>query len=365
MIVLITGGPGTGKTAFTLSQLLEEKYQGRPLYVDGVKDLQIDHEEFDPHKWPDELPEGSLAVIDECQRYWRPAGSGKALPDSIAELETHRHKGIDFFIVTQHPSLLHNNVRRLVGRHIHIVANWAGRKQYEWAECKTDPQQGRANAVTKKYTLPKKVYKLYKSAEVHTKQNRRLPVQVYILGALLVLGAILFARVFGSINDKISGTSAAQSDKTVTATSSTSNAAKGTGVLLPQHFVPRVPHQPETAPAYDEVRKVTTFPKASACVMSERNGCKCYTQQGSRYLTTDNYCKTFIAQSSFDPYRLQPNNNRRDNKGGTGRDGRARVAGAATRAEAPLSSSRDMREKRELVDPYRQTATNYQRTIPK
>ena len=327
MITLITGGPGTGKTAYTVAQLLEEKYKGRPLFVDGVKELGIEHQTFDPKNWPALLPEGALAVVDECQRYWRPAGPGAKVPDSITELETHRHKGLDFFLITQHPSLIHSNVRRLVARHIHIVSTWQGRKQYEWAECKTDPQQGRSTAVSRPYKLPKKVYSLYKSAEVHTKQHRRVPLALYVFGGAICLAGYMGYSLYSSMSEKFE-------EPTMVGLPSVSGSRimrKSGKAARVEDFKPRVPHVPESAPAFDMVRKVTTFPQAKACVYSRKRGCQCYTQQGTRYLTTDNFCLSFVAQGSFDAYKPKPKSKRNNDRNGT--EGRDRAAGSPGRNE--------------------------------
>ena len=42
MITLITGTPGTGKTAYAVSEL--EKISGKNIFVDGIPELQLPHE---------------------------------------------------------------------------------------------------------------------------------------------------------------------------------------------------------------------------------------------------------------------------------------------------------------------------------
>ncbi|WP_446811250.1 hypothetical protein ACH50O_06725 [Methylomonas sp. 2BW1-5-20] len=44
------------------------------------------------------------------------------------------------------------------------------------------------------YKLPKKVFGLYKSASLHTKQERKLPVQLYVLAACVVLMIVIGSR---------------------------------------------------------------------------------------------------------------------------------------------------------------------------
>ena len=184
MITLITGVPGAGKTLYCVDEILTPAVEsGRVVYVDGIPDLLLEHQVSpDPLQWPDWAPEGALIVIDECQRIWRPEAAGRAPHNSIAELETHRHRGLDFVILTQHPNLIHSNVRRLVGRHIHLRRTSLGVYLYEWSECVT-PDSSWKNALVKtKWSHPKRSFGKYKSAEIHNKVKFRLPRSVFVLG---------------------------------------------------------------------------------------------------------------------------------------------------------------------------------------
>lgn len=298
MITLITGSPGSGKTALLVSELM--KCEGRPLFVDGVTDLQLPHEEFNPEEWPKELPDGALAAVDECQRIWRPRGSGSKVPPSVAEFETHRHHGLDFFLITQSPTLLDSNVRKLVGRHLHIVGKWNGRTIYEWPECKTDPTQGRQTAVSRPFTLPKKTFDQYKSAEVHTKLERKKPVALYVLGIMALLLVFVGTRVYSrmsEVTDPVADTVIERNTDFV----SLGGADATTGD--PFDFTPRLKYRPETAPAYDQVREVTDVPNIKACIESASFGCRCYTGQASIYPAPDAVCREIVAGRVFDPYR--------------------------------------------------------------
>ena len=81
-----------------------EDLKNRPLFVDGIPDLKIEHfslpENCDMTTWHEWVPTGAILVIDECQRIFRPRSAGSKVPEFVAQLETHRHKGIDFFLMT-------------------------------------------------------------------------------------------------------------------------------------------------------------------------------------------------------------------------------------------------------------------------
>ena len=184
MLYLITGVPGSGKTLKMISDLMtRQDLKNRPLYLDGIPEvdekiipnLPIPEDETMQtwHKW---APTGAILVIDECQRVFRPRPSGSKVPDFVAELETHRHKGIDIFLLTQHPRLIDSNVRALVGHHCHIgKTNLGVRRMLEWERC-ADPTSSRdvSSAVKSVYTLDKKAFGVYKSAEEHTKIKTKL-----------------------------------------------------------------------------------------------------------------------------------------------------------------------------------------------
>lgn len=314
MITLITGAPGAGKTS-ALVKLLSELAKGRVLYVDGIPDLKVPHVALeDARKWPELVPDGAAIVIDEAQRVWRPAGPGQRVAPDIAMLETHRHRGLDFFIVTQHPKLLHTNVRNLVGRHVHLRdIGVLGRWWYEWPEA-VDPGTWKSAPVKKRYRLDRGSFKLYKSASEHVKPIRSVPPVVYVLGAAVLLAGGLGWYVMRTIGEKSGmvatpapAASAAGSGAlaSVFGGASAGNGARFstvTGASMVASFVPRLAHDPGSAPAFDDLRMVRVMPRVIGgyCQGGE---CYCYTQQGTDAGIGDKACRAWIAAPPFDPYR--------------------------------------------------------------
>jgi hypothetical protein len=190
MINLTTGLPGAGKTLFTLVfvKALAEK-EGRPVYYSGIKDLILPWTEFDASKWP-ECPDGSIIVIDECQRIFRPRGSGAKVPEYVSQLETHRHKGFDLFLVTQHPMLIDANVRRLTERHWHVCRRFGLQRTvvFQYESCKDQPLSNTSVAQRLNWSYPKEAFSYYKSAEIHTVQ-RRIPMRIWMIVAMILLAA--------------------------------------------------------------------------------------------------------------------------------------------------------------------------------
>lgn len=320
MITLLTGAPGTGKTA-ALVAMLEELGQGRQLYVNGIPDLSIPHEKLDePDKWPELVPDGAVIIIDEVQRIWRPRGPGQKVPDHVAQLETHRHRGLDVYIITQGPNLVDSNVRALVGRHVHLRdLGILGRWWYEWPECADNCRTAWKNApIKKRYRLPKRVFSKYKSSSLHVKPIRSVPWMLLVMVVALLGVALLSWQAYGMITAKIS-----PKPLPVTASAIPSTAAPSAQPaplpaapqqpaepiqLAPDErvaFVPRISDRPWTAPAYDDHRRVVTVPYISGalCIKGE---CVCFASDGSRLPgISSKACGEWLKAPPFNPY-VQP-----------------------------------------------------------
>lgn len=306
MITLLTGAPGTGKTAALVS-LLAEFQKNRTIFVNGIPDLAIDHQELeDPTKWHETVPDGCIIVIDEVQRIWRPRGPGQKVPPDIAALETHRHRGIDFYVVTQGPRLVDSNVRALVGRHIHLRdIGFLGRWWYEWPECSDQCATSWKQApIKKRYRLPKAIFTQYKSASVHIKPVRSFPWVVVVMLMALLITAGLAWKSYTSINAKLSPvkpeTVALNAPGQIGHTSVDSAAPPPYDITA---FIPRVSGKPESAPAYDFIRAVTAMPTIIGG-MCMKGVCKCFTQQITDSGLTSSECKDWLANRPFDPYKL-------------------------------------------------------------
>ncbi|MGC4062571.1 MAG: zonular occludens toxin domain-containing protein [Aquabacterium sp.] len=194
--------------------------------IGGIRDLLLEHEPIDvpvcdPESYKDEwtsyrrepgeapldvphsadnwwlwcMP-GDLIVIDECQRLFRPFASGRRIPSFIAKLETHRHYGVDFVLTTQHPQLIHTNVRNLIGRHQHVRRMFGGKSTviYEWDHC-THPDKVKSASVSY-WRHDKKAFELYKSAEVHTKVHSPVPWPLVIAGIGVITFGVLGYRFY-------------------------------------------------------------------------------------------------------------------------------------------------------------------------
>lgn len=330
MITLITGAPGSGKTLYTVDKLLQQlvgttvKGQDedgntvdypRTIYS-NINGLLIDHELIDA-EWLQALHEnkttGAVVVFDEVQRVWpnRPTGSKK--PAAVEYLETHRHDGIDLIIMTQNPQLLDPAVRALVGRHLHMrrVGSMGAAIVYEWDACSN--ALNFKSAFTKHpYRYSRKAQQLYRSAKVHTKQQRRIPFVFWMFLAGLAGAAYMWPNLMSNITSK-GNKQPAQSSQQPASTSPAPAAVplmvnKRAEQLRAQaewhrQYKPRQVGHPHTAPRYDHLTQPVWVPYPAVCVATA-NACRCYDQRGTRLDTPEAICRDY-ADRGFVPDFVQ------------------------------------------------------------
>lgn len=312
MITLITGVPGTGKTALAVSQLLALRGE-RPVFS-NINGLKIDHFPIDHvwvSKWYENAPEDALIVIDEAQHSFRPRPQGSRVPENVAAFETHRHMGVDFILITQRPTLIDANIRGLVGRYLHVRETALSRMIHEASEVVNFQEKSvrEENAKTP-YKLPREVFGLYKSSQLHTKKTRpRLPTAVYLLGfaalALVGLGWYAFDSIKARTADGLQATAAAKGDGRQPAplppVASGAVVVDG-GMRLKLATLPTDPDNPLSAPLYEPVAPPVVAPEVVGCIASASR-CTCYTQQRTPIWLPEEQCRQRVAGEYYDPYR--------------------------------------------------------------
>lgn len=171
---------------------------------DLVRPLNLHFTHFDdPNYWFD-LPKGSKILIDECQQFFPPRQQGSRVPQAIGQLETHRHGGYDLHFITQDPLLVDQNLRRLVGRHVHFFNPFGGKTVTRKESPEVfNPKDYHQNKQATKTTVrhPVEFYGVYYSAEIHT-HKLKLPKKLILLLVLPICiglaGWYLYDSLFGS-----------------------------------------------------------------------------------------------------------------------------------------------------------------------
>lgn len=327
MITLATGLPGNAKTLFMLWYIAAKaKKENREVFYHNIKGLNGpavgNWQEFEPEKWMF-LPDGCIVVMDECQEVFPRKPNGAQLPAHYEELAKHRHKGLDIFIITQHPTLIDNFVRRLVGQHFHSVRKFGLQRAtiYEWSKCEPAPENvsSQKNAVTHKFKFPKEVYTWYKSAEVHT-VKRAIPMKL-VLACLFVVGVIAGgAYTFYRYKHRYDKPSPGELAKSgpgaapggapgVARGGFASDAAKFDPLEDAKEYAwkqtPRVAGLAATAPKYDQMTQPTHVPVPAMCIQKGSVGvgkevsCKCFSQQATPLDVPFTMCLEFARDGYF------------------------------------------------------------------
>lgn len=323
-IELITGLPGNAKTLYTIGEVKKRaEEEGRPVYYAGIKELTLDWTPIEPTKWMD-APAGSIIVIDECQKIFRNRSMGAVAPLHVTELEEHRHKGLDFYLITQHPSLVDPAIRRLTQTHRHMIRIFGMEAStvHKWNGCTPNPDVNAARASSEKvrWAFDKSLYGVYKSAEVHT-VKRSIPMRLKLLLLIpLALGAAAWTVKHFTI-DKAQE----RAEKLGVQTSSAPGVPStqvgmqrhdGPEPFDPmkdaQHYVqmntPRVEGLAHTAPKYDQITQPVRAPVPAACIQvgtpSSEKGvtCKCMTQDATPMAVPFNMCIEFARNGWFQDF---------------------------------------------------------------
>jgi zona occludens toxin len=349
VITIITGSPGAGKTLNTLP-LVEQECEGRKIHYVGIRNLTLSGwEEIsydDARNWRD-YPAGSVFVIDEADLFAaNDPIARRTTPDYVRELARHRHRGMDFYLVTQKPTMVHYELRPHVGRHLHFERQFGreSSRRLEWQRCVDDPTDYhvRKEAITQRVLFPKKYYEAYHSAEVHT-HKPRIPKKLYFIVALFVVAGLLLTTLLRSIQDKsnpeYSEESGSGLSEAYAMTAGERRAGKQAATVTAEEFgnrmLPRIQDIPLSAPMYDGVTDVKTFPRPQ-CIYSHRTAeCRCFTQQATVMHVSYDMCRDIVSNGWFNPYR--------DEEG----DGRARTDRRAL--AAPSSPPQGDREIPKIV----------------
>ncbi|ALR08749.2 hypothetical protein XFFB_05405 [Xylella fastidiosa] len=345
-IHVITALPGGGKTAILVEMLeAEAKRAARPIFAAGIDGLQpglatvLD----DPSQWNARdasgsyvVPDGSIIFVDEAWKWFgRQYGMGglrQITPDHVLALAEHRHRGLDFVWTTQQAhKQLYSFVHGLIGRHTFIKRRFGTRflDVWEWDELveNVNSASNRELSRHKVRTLPKHVYSLYKSAEVHT-ITARIPLRILLIPLCAVLFFVCVWSAWRSLRPSSIGTTLlgqqspqkAELAEPVGAASRSSGGPVGVGqaprwataVAYARDHLPRFPTMPWTAPVFDG-RSLTADPQLIC--MSGGEGldaqgkykgasCTCYTEQGTRYDLLEAECRRIARLGPvYNPYR--------------------------------------------------------------
>lgn len=330
-ITLVTGTPGAGKTLNTIEMVHKRaEKEARAVYYANIDDVTIPgwHKmdaidgadlttAITPHSWYN-APDGSILLIDECQDFYPSMSASAKQPDYIMRFATHRHKGYDVYLITQGPNLINSKLKDWITPHIHYRRIFGGNKTYRYTNEEVVNNIRDVNAIAKaaikqKVKLNPKYFGTYHSASVHT-QNTRINkklLAILAFGVLSIPLAMWYA--YSAVNAKTAAVAVPQGQAVAAADVVQVGGVSPLPSVMPgviaggeQRFdpmtayQPRIAAMPETAPAYDDLRKPQDFPRPNCLKNGKR--CECYTQQGT--LMQDyprDLCLANVKRGYFDP----------------------------------------------------------------
>ena len=332
MLYLTTGANGAGKTLNTLKWVYERAIkENRPVAHNGRFEpveggVLAQWKKIDIKDWQQE-PDGTIFLVDECHNDFPLRAPSSAPPDYVKMLAEHRRRGFDFYMVTQHPQNIDSFVRRLIGSpgwHRHLKRTFGGDlvSVLEWnavnPNCEKDGS-GKTGTVTMQ-AFPKEVYGWYRSASLHT-GKKRIPKQVYLLGAVVVLVPLLgyfgYRSVYGNVTKHATQAQVVDAAPAGPGAPSAASPAASNKVLTAAEYVdartPRLADFPHTAPAYDRVTEPSVAPYPAACVHMGKT-CKCYTQQATLLQVSGEVCLQIVKQGFFMDWAQARNVEREDRR---------------------------------------------------
>ena len=363
-IVLITGTPGAGKTAHMVHMLVNDSMfknsDGTPRKIfTNIKGLNIPdmptidvssiaseqaestdeklsfHDIYQWIKQPEN--HGSVVIIDEVQDVWPARSSGSKVPPNVAWLNTHRHLGVDIFVLTQNPKNIDVNLRGLVNKHLHVAKNKLGmRTLLEWKYCANNPLTQAKDAFAKVHKLDKKIFGYYKSAEVHTENKTKVTKWVFVLPVVLLIMPVALYFSYSLLKNMGNKEKVVEAAGTVAASTPATLEGEisqqiGTGGMTqpqntlgakPEDFVPRMAERPETKPLYDSQRQVQAMEWPVGCIINTKKVCTCYSEQGTKIKEINQQlCKSYVADGlPFNPYKRPEQEQQQANQAGNHSD---------------------------------------------
>jgi zona occludens toxin len=132
-----------------------------------------------------------------------------------------------------------------------------------------------------------------------------------ITGGLVLASLLLVFMVVRTIRSHVDPAPSAAAAASSPATSTSTATKRGTfrevaagtisSATLAVAFNPRIQDRPETAPAYDELRRVVNMPRVvGGYCIGER--CRCINQQNLDAGLSDAACRAWLKSPPFDPY---------------------------------------------------------------
>lgn len=326
-MILVTGQPGHGKTAWAIDHAFNLKKEGREIYASGIKDFDYQRAGFnylaEPENWQD-LPDGSVILLDECYTVFPNRNPGAKVPEHVEAMARHRHRGFDFILIAQQGLQLDPFLRGLYEQHIHVRQTSVLRsktKLKRWNQYQSNVNGACNDAVD--WIRPNYVFDYYTSTtKITTKRHMPMWLRWLLFGVVFLVVILLALKWY--FTGKIAGQSAAHESRSAASVAGSRFGSSGasadpdaprwaTAADYAEAHLPRFATMPWTAPIYDQRRPVSDpqlfcmsgGPGLDANNKHTEGGCKCITEQGTDYDISEGQCRRIARGGQvYNPYRV-------------------------------------------------------------
>lgn len=325
-LYLVTGQPGHGKTAYAIDKAFQFQKEGRSIYAHGIKDFDYERAGWtyleDPRRW-EELPDGSVVLLDECYTVLPNRNPGAPVPAHIEAMARHRHRGFDFILIAQQGLQLDPFLRGLYEEHVHVRQTSVIRsktKLKRWNQYQSNVQAQCDDVVD--WIRPKYVFDYYTSTTlVTTKRTMPMWMRYLIAGVVFIIVILLVIR--WHFQAKIAEFEPpARSEISGGVAGTVTGGTPGAGSAAPRTYanateyakahLARFGTMPWTAPIYDgaapvgqpELYCMSSLEGKDAQGRHKDASCSCFTEQGTKYELSQPECRTVARNGApYNPYR--------------------------------------------------------------
>ncbi|MGN6658244.1 MAG: zonular occludens toxin domain-containing protein, partial [Achromobacter mucicolens] len=230
-------------------------------------------------------------------------------PPHVDAMARHRHNGFDFILISQKHNQLDSFLQGLIETHIHVRRKWgfnrAVLKTWDQFQSNTKATDTIASPLWK---YPKRIFGMYTSATQHT-FKAKLPWFYYAFAVLLPLVIYGFWHMTHPAPPPGATVGQVQPGQ-----QSNQVGDKADDALRRRDFVawmtPRVPGQPWTAPAWDNLQPQGV--PDLYCMAVETGECGCMTEQGTKYEVPAPVCRKIARDGSYNPFRKPVDDRQRE-----------------------------------------------------
>uniref|UniRef100_A0AAU8BAV2 ZOT protein n=1 Tax=Dulem virus 65 TaxID=3145776 RepID=A0AAU8BAV2_9VIRU len=287
----------------------------RTIYT-NIKALKIPFVRANIYDWR-QCPDGSIIVIDEVQLV-EPYSDVKVKHEIVQDLTIHRHRGFDFWFITQSPLLLHPTIKELIGCHYHITRPYNRTpKIYVFGSCRVYPNTlvNKMNCEAKFSFKPEqRIFKLYKSTSIDTHKGRfprgLVGLIVFILfGIFLFIYSIsgfnFFSHFFGDGHQQIQKQELKTDDKNLNTENNipaSNDIPSSSPLTLSNSDIKYDVSKPYDFDESQYQYNIQDTPRLAGCIKMN-NECTCYTQQATKIDISIKDCNRYISgDKPFNPF---------------------------------------------------------------